>query len=125
MHFPAAADKEWSQAMHDSRQHTRRAVSTIQRDFNLAPDHLNGKRIQQNPGEERQREHQGKWQRHCTVENNHRHNVNVRVIEPRQRRDKKFGDLRDQNQDQQTAKKNHLRPSPRTRPPDEKDRQRA
>ena len=53
------------------------------------------------PGEEGQREHEWKRQRHRAVENNHRHDINVRVVHPLERRDEELRDLRDEHEDEE------------------------
>src|SRR6266404_7375268 len=96
--------------MHDSCEHSVENYRPAERDFNFAPDYLHGERVEQNSGKQRQPEHQRKRQRHCAVKNQHRRNVNVRVIHPIQRRNKKFRDLRDHHQNQKYTKENHFRP---------------
>src|SRR5262249_61904420 len=73
-------------------------------------DPLNRMRVEQTPGEECQSQHERKRQCHCAVENKHWHDVDVRIVEPRQRWDEKFGDLRHQHESQEKKEKNHLRP---------------
>src|SRR5439155_7632455 len=78
--------------------------------FNLIAHYLHGKRIEQEPGVQGQRQHQGKRQRHCSVKDDYRHNVDMRIVEPGQRRDEKLRNLRNQHQDQQDKKEYHFRP---------------
>src|SRR6266481_5069763 len=96
--------------MHDSRQHSVEQYRPSQRNFNLRPDHLHGERVQQEASIQGQGEHERERQRHCPVKNDHRCDVNVRVVEPRQRRDEKFRDLRNEDENQQNKKEDHFRP---------------
>src|SRR4030095_14810325 len=73
-------------------------------------DHLHGKRIQQDSCVKRKREHERKRQRHCSIENNNGHDINVGVVKPWQHRNEQFGNLRRQHQNQQNKKEYHLRP---------------
>src|SRR6266446_7334559 len=68
------------------------------------------KRIEQEASVQGEREHERKRQRHCPIKNDHRHNVDVGVVEPGQRRDEKFCNLRDQDKYQQKKKEYHFRP---------------
>ena len=94
MDFPAAAYEQWPQAMHDPRQNSVEQYRPAHGNFNFHSDHLHSQRIEQNAGVKRHRQHE--WKRQCdrAVKNQHRHDVNVRVVEPWQRRNEKLGYLR-------------------------------
>src|ERR1043166_628092 len=110
MHFPATANEEWPQAMHDSREHSVEQYRPTQRNFNPRPNYLNGERVEQDAGIQSKREHERKRQRHRSVKDDHRHNINMRVVEPGQRRDEKFRDLRDEDESEENKKEDHFRP---------------
>src|ERR1700730_12917047 len=110
MHFPAAANEQWPKTMHDSCEHSVEKYRPAERDFYSRAKHLHGKRVEQDAGKKRQREHQRKRQCYRAVKHDHGHDVNVRIVHPRERRNKKFCDLRDQDKHQQYKKENHFRP---------------
>ncbi len=109
--LPAAPDKQRPQPMHDRRQHGVERVLTIRARFQLARSMTCiVSASSKQPGEPRQRQHQRERQRHGPIENDDRHDVDMRVVHPLERRNEELDDLREENQDEQNERKRSFPP---------------
>src|SRR5438477_11796265 len=96
--------------MHRSRPLSVKQYRRSHSDFNFPANHLHSEHIEQDPGVQRECEHERKGQRHCPIKDDHRDNVDMRVVEPGQRRDEKLRNLRNQHQHHQKKEEYHFRP---------------
>src|ERR1700676_1760149 len=96
--------------MHNSREHSVEKYRPAKGYFKWRPQDLHGQCVEQDAGKKSQPQNERKRQRHRAVKNDYRHNVNVGVVQHRQRRNEELGDLRDQYEHQQYKKENHFRP---------------
>src|SRR5205085_10903807 len=72
--------------------------------------HLGVEGIEQETGPEREHQDKGKRQRHGPVKHEHGRDIDMSVVHPVQRRNKKLHNLRHKHQTHQDEEKNHLRP---------------
>src|SRR6267378_4274771 len=110
MHFPAPTRKQRPKAMHDSRQHSVKQYRRAQRDFNMRAHYLCVEGVEQETGPECQHQDKGKRQRHGPIKHKHGRDINMCVVHPVERRNKKLRDLCRENEKHQDDEENHLRP---------------
>src|SRR6266404_3442652 len=72
--------------------------------------HLGVEGVEQETGPECQHQHKGKGQRHGPVKDEHGRDINMGVVHPIERWNKKLHNLRHKNETHQNEEENHLRP---------------
>ena len=107
MHFPSTSIKQGLESVHDGGEHRVQEYRPSEGDFNIRFEHLNGHRVPEKTGHKGETKHERKRQHHRAVKDNHRHDVNVGVKHPFERRDKNLNDLRDKNEGNQDEEENH------------------
>ena len=70
-------------------------------------EHLHCHRVPEKTRDKGERQHERKRKRHRPVKNNHRHDINVRIEHPIERRDEDLDKLGDENERNENEEENH------------------
>ena len=105
MHFPSTPIKQGLESVHDGGEHRVEEYRPSEGDFNIRAEHLHGHRVPEKAGDKSETKHERKGQRHRAVKDDYRHDVNVGVKHPVERRDENLDDLRDENEHDEDEKK--------------------
>ena len=107
MHLPSTPNKQGLESVHDGGEHRVEEYRPSEGDFNIRVEHLHGHRVPQETRDKSETKHKRKRQCHGAAKDDHRHDVNVGVKHPVERRDEDLDNLRDENEHDEDEEKNH------------------
>src|SRR5262245_19629836 len=107
MHLPSTPNKQGLESVHDGGEHRVKEYRPSEGDFNIRVEHLHGHRVPEETRDKSETKHKAKRQRHGAAKDDYRHDINVGVKHPVERRDENLGNLRDKNEHDENEEEHH------------------